>query len=145
MRIVLHVSVFVALITLTACDGEGKKDPDLENPNLVKRPSGLKYLDIKVGDGDEAKKGDLVEVLYIGTLMNGKRFDSNLNRTRPFSFPLGQGKVIAGWDEGVAGMKVGGKRKLIIPPELGYGERGAGDSIPPNATLIFEVELLHVR
>ena len=105
--------------------------------------SGLNITDIKVGDGIKAIPGKRVTVNYRGTLENGKEFDSSYKRA-PFSFPLGAGQVIKGWDEGVAGMKEGGKRRLVIPPELGYGTRGAGGVIPPNATLIFEVELLEV-
>ena len=105
--------------------------------------SGLRITDLVVGSGAEAKAGQKVSVNYRGTLENGKEFDSSYGRG-PFSFPLGGGRVIQGWDEGVAGMKVGGKRKLVIPPDLGYGSRGAGGVIPPNATLIFEVELLAV-
>ncbi len=108
-------------------------------------PSGVKYWDLKVGTGDEATKGKLVTVNYLGTLTNGKKFDSSYDRHEPFQFRLGQGDVIKGWDEGVAGMKVGGKRKLRIPPEAGYGARGAGGVIPPNATLLFTVELLKVQ
>ena len=108
----------------------------------VTTPSGLKYEDIKVGTGDAAAPGQSVSVHYTGTLTDGKKFDSSKDRGQPFEFPLGGGKVIRGWDEGVQGMKVGGVRKLTIPPELGYGARGAGGVIPPNATLIFEVELL---
>ncbi len=111
----------------------------------VTTASGLKYEDLKVGDGTEAKTGDRVQVHYTGWLENGTKFDSSVDRGQPFAFPLGAGRVIRGWDEGVAGMKVGGKRKLTIPPALGYGERGAGGIIPPNATLIFEVELLQVN
>ena len=98
-----------------------------------------------VGTGAEAVKGKIVSVHYTGWLTNGKKFDSSKDRNEAFEFPLGRGHVIQGWDDGVAGMKVGGKRKLTIPPDLGYGTRGAGSVIPPNATLLFEVELLAVR
>ena len=112
-------------------------------------PSGLKIIDIKVGAGPSPKPGQTCVMNYTGRLYdNGKKgakFDSSLDRSQPFSFPIGQHQVIAGWDEGVATMKVGGKRTLIIPPELGYGARGAGGVIPPNATLIFDVELLSVK
>jgi len=118
---------------------------DKKDGEVVTTKSGLKYVDHKKGDGPAAKKGDTVVVHYTGWLTNGKKFDSSLDRKEPFEFPLGAGKVIKGWDEGVAGMQVGGKRKLMIPPELGYGARGAGDDIPPNAELIFEVELLKIK
>lgn len=107
-------------------------------------PSGLRIIDLVIGEGAEAVSGQPVLVNYRGTLANGEEFDSSYSRNQPFSFPLGAGRVIQGWDEGVAGMKVGGKRKLVIPPDLAYGERGAGGVIPPNATLTFEVELLRV-
>ncbi len=107
--------------------------------------SGLIIEDIAVGDGDEAKAGQKVSVHYTGWLTDGTKFDSSKDRNEPFEFPLAARWVIAGWDEGVQGMKVGGKRKLTIPPDLGYGARGAGGAIPPNATLVFEVELLAVK
>lgn len=111
----------------------------------VTTASGLQYVDQTVGNGDAAVAGKTVTVHYTGWLENGKKFDSSVDRGQPFSFPLGAGRVIKGWDEGVQGMKVGGKRKLTIPANLGYGARGAGGVIPPNATLIFDVELLGVR
>ena len=115
------------------------------NAQEVTTPSGLKYVDQVVGTGDVAVAGKTASVHYTGWLENGKKFDSSVDRGQPFSFPLGAGRVIKGWDEGVQGMKVGGKRKLTIPSELGYGSRGAGGVIPANATLIFDVELLGVR
>lgn len=111
---------------------------------MVTTPTGLKYIDKQVGTGAEAVKGKLVSVHYTGRLADGKKFDSSVDRNEPFSFTLGAGQVIKGWDEGVAGMKVGGKRDLVIPASLGYGARGAGGVIPPNAELHFEVELLGV-
>ena len=117
-----------------------------DETKVVTTDSGLKYIDLKVGTGEKAKKGDTVEVHYTGWLKNGKKFDSSVDRGEPFEFKLGAGRVIKGWDEGVAGMKVGGKRKLIIPSKLAYGERGAGGGvIPPNAELTFEVELLKIK
>jgi peptidylprolyl isomerase len=107
--------------------------------------SGLKYVDRVVGTGASPSTGNEVTVHYTGTLENGKKFDSSVDRGQPFTFQIGTGGVIKGWDEGVMSMKVGGKRKLIIPSNLGYGARGAGADIPPNATLIFEVELLEVK
>ena len=108
-------------------------------------PSGLQYDDEVIGDGAEATPGRSVRVHYTGWLTDGTKFDSSQDRGQPFDFHLGAGRVIKGWDEGVAGMKVGGKRKLTIPPDLGYGARGAGGVIPPNATLVFDVELLAVH
>lgn len=104
----------------------------------------LKIDDLKVGKGAMAESGKSVTVHYTGWLTNGKKFDSSLDAKKPFTFQLGAGQVIQGWDKGVVGMKVGGKRKLTIPANMGYGERGAGDVIPPNSTLVFEVELLNV-
>lgn len=107
--------------------------------------SGLIIEDLVVGQGDSAQPGQRVSVHYTGWLTDGQKFDSSKDRNDPFDFPLGRGHVIAGWDEGVAGMQVGGSRKLTIPPHLGYGARGAGGVIPPNATLVFEVELLGIN
>lgn len=112
--------------------------------SMVTTESGLAFEDVVVGDGDVAEAGQYVSVHYTGWLVDGKKFDSSKDRNDPFEFGLGQRQVIAGWDEGVQGMKVGGTRKLTIPPQLGYGARGAGGVIPPNATLIFEVELLGI-
>ena len=121
-------------------------------PNVQQSPGpvmtlagGLKVQDLVVGMGAEAVNGKLLSVHYVGTLENGTKFDSSLDQGLPFSFQIGAGEVIQGWEKGVLGMKVGGKRKLIIPPALGYGSTGAGGMIPPNATIIFEVELLAVN
>jgi FKBP-type peptidyl-prolyl cis-trans isomerase len=129
------------------------KDPPKEKAAMEKpaeskevtTPSGLKYTDVKVGEGEEAKAGQVVSVHYTGRLTDGTKFDSSLDRNQPFSFKLGAGQVIQGWDQGVAGMKVGGKRKLTIPPGLGYGSQSVGGVIPPNSTLVFDVELLGVK
>ena len=140
MRIVLTLSatIFTA-VQITA------EDPT-KAAKVITTKSGLKYVDLKVGKGQLAKKGDRATVHYVGTLTNGKEFDSSRKPGRqPFTFVVGGGRVIKGWDEGVAGMRIGGKRKLIIPPELGYGKRGVGTVIPPNSTLIFEVELLKIK
>jgi FKBP-type peptidyl-prolyl cis-trans isomerase len=138
----------VALAVLATCMPAGRLDA--ADNQVTEMPDGLKYTDTKIGDGATAKAGNKVTVNYTGWLYEngakGKKFDSSLDRNQPFQFTLGAKQVIAGWDEGVAGMKVGGKRTLIIPPELGYGTRGAGGgAIPPNATLIFDVDLLQVQ
>ena len=153
--IVKHV--IVLLITLSVifigCKGEKVESTSNESTgeiskvsaNEVTTESGLKYQDMVVGTGDSPTKGQTAVVHYTGWLTDGKKFDSSVDRGMPFEFPVGMGRVIRGWDEGVLSMKVGGKRKLTIPPELGYGERGAPGAIPPNATLIFEVELLEIK
>ena len=132
----------LVLMGVLMCAANGMAD-------MVATGSGLRYEDHKVGDGAEAVSGKTVDVHYTGWLndgdQKGKKFDSSVDRGKPFSFPLGAGRVIKGWDEGVAGMKIGGKRTLYIPAKLGYGSRGAGRSIPPNADLIFDVELLGIR
>lgn len=124
---------------------QSNQPPSITGENLNTTNSGLRYEDLIVGDGTLAQPGSTVSVHYTGWLQDGTKFDSSLDRNQPFSFQLGQGEVIRGWDEGVSGMKVGGKRRLIIPPDLAYGSQGAGGVIPPNATLIFEVELLGVE
>jgi peptidylprolyl isomerase len=113
--------------------------------NMNTIPSGLQIQDIKIGTGKAVKSGDTISVNYIGTLLNGTKFDSSYDRGQPFETQIGVGQVIKGWDEGMIGMKVGGKRKLVIPPELGYGATGAGTTIPPNSTLVFEVELMGIK
>jgi FKBP-type peptidyl-prolyl cis-trans isomerase len=134
----------LAPATLVSANEQGK-DKDKGEQKVITTKSGLKYIDEKVGDGAEAKTGNTVEVHYTGWLKDGTKFDSSKDRGQPFSFPLGGGRVIKGWDEGVAGMKVGGKRKLIIPFELAYGEAGRPPVIPPKSELTFDVELLRVR
>ncbi|MGE3151003.1 MAG: FKBP-type peptidyl-prolyl cis-trans isomerase [Nitrospiraceae bacterium] len=147
MMTVGAISLSGALISGTGPAGaEDKKgETPMTTAQEITTPSGLKYVDLQVGSGDLAVTGSLVTVHYTGWLIDGTKFDSSVDRRQPFSFPLGAGRVIKGWDEGVAGMKVGGKRKLTIPSDLGYGTRGAGGVIPPNATLLFDVELLEVR
>ena len=122
----------------------GKKKRIMNTEGAITLPSGLKYVEIKEGTGATPKTGQLVEVHYTGWLEDGEKFDSSKDRGKTFEFMIGKGRVIKGWDEGVATMKVGGTRKLIIPSELGYGSQGAGNVIPPDATLIFEVELIGI-
>ena len=131
--------------TTPAAQSGGNTVTQPADSKAVTTPSGLQYIDEVEGNGPQPNKGQIVTVHYTGTLDDGKKFDSSKDRNQPFEFTLGVGQVIKGWDEGVASMKVGGKRKLIIPADLGYGARGAGGAIPPNARLTFEVELLGVR
>jgi len=151
-RLIQHrfITLFIALAILGGASGCGSSDksnttgPTKVSGQPTTTASGLQYWDIVVGSGATAVAGSQVSVHYTGWLTSGEKFDSSLDHGQPFSFPLGGGQVIKGWDEGVAGMKVGGKRQLRIPPELGYGASGAGGAIPPNATLIFDVQLLDV-
>ena len=147
------LGVLVWTITLVACSSPGSDVPD-QPPEMpadiadhlyVTSPTGLKHHDLTIGTGIEAQNGKQITVHYTGWLTTGKIFDSSIKKKRPFSLTLGGGQVIKGWDEGVAGMKKGGKRTLFIPAALGYGARGAGDVIPPNSTLMFEIELIEIK
>ena len=144
-----YIALFAFFAVLAAVSGRAQTDnssPTKVTGKSKKTPSGAEYWDITTGTGATASAGKTVTVHYTGWLAkDGKKFDSSVDRGQPFMFQLGAGQVIKGWDEGVSGMKVGGKRQLRIPPELGYGARGAGGVIPPNATLIFDVELLGVK
>ena len=140
------VLVLVAMAAVAAaCSQSPSAGGSSGGGGEVTTPSGLKYTEVKEGTGAQPQAGQTAVVHYTGWLLDGTKFDSSKDRGQPFSFPLGQGRVIKGWDEGVASMKVGGVRRLTIPPDLGYGARGAGGVIPPNATLTFEVELLDVK
>jgi FKBP-type peptidyl-prolyl cis-trans isomerase FkpA len=154
MSLLLAAALTAVLATAPASADEKKtvtpSEPEKKSESkMTKTPSGLQYEDTKVGTGASPQKGQTCVMNYTGWLWEngakGAKFDSSLDRNTPFSFPIGQGRVIKGWDEGVLTMKVGGKRTLLIPPDLGYGSRGAGGAIPPNATLVFEVELLEVK
>ena len=152
MRILPRAGItFAAAIALFAIGATIMSDPSDAQPapKPVTTSTGLQIIDTKVGTGASPKTGQTAVVHYTGWLSNngakGKKFDSSVDRNEPFEFPIGQGRVIRGWDEGVASMKIGGKRTLIVPPTLGYGAQGAGGVIPPNATLIFDVELLGVK
>jgi len=144
LGIVVGAAVLAALVAACA-QSQAPSGGSGDGGNEVTTASGLKYTDTKVGTGAEAKAGQTAVVHYTGWLTNGTKFDSSKDRGQPFSFPLGGGRVIKGWDEGVQGMKVGGSRKLTIPANLGYGAQGAGGVIPPNATLVFDVDLLELR
>lgn len=139
----------VALVVIAGCQPQTTTMSQLPGiPTTMEKQvthSGLGYIDEVVGTGAQPQTGNKVTVHYTGYLTDGKKFDSSVDRNQPFTFVIGYGQVIKGWDEGVATMKVGGKRKLIIPSQLGYGTRGAGGVIPPNAELIFDVELLEVK
>jgi len=153
---IIFVLAAAALVAaLAACKGGGEEPagnggvmtpgPPAVSGNPIQTGSGLKYIEIKAGSGDSPLPGQTVVVHYTGWLEDGTKFDSSLDRGTPFSFPIGTGQVIAGWDQGLATMQVGGKRRLVIPPELAYGPPGRPPTIPPNATLIFDVELLEIR
>ncbi|ABW26812.1 FKBP-type peptidyl-prolyl cis-trans isomerase [Acaryochloris marina] len=135
----------VAAISVAQTPTSDMHSTDTEDSDYTTTASGLQYRDLVEGTGEQPMLGQMVVVHYTGTLTDGSKFDSSRDRGQPFSFPIGKGRVIKGWDEGVGTMKVGGRRELVIPPDLGYGSRGAGGVIPPNATLVFDVELLRIQ
>jgi FKBP-type peptidyl-prolyl cis-trans isomerase len=148
-KYVVGVAVMLGLTAVFVLAQSAAQKPNTSAPTKVtgegvKTDSGLVYWDIRVGNGAVAKEGSHVRVHYTGWLTNGKKFDSSVDAGKPFDFTIGNGEVIKGWEEGVAGMKVGGKRQLRIPPELAYGAKGYPGAIPPNATLIFDVQLVGV-
>ena len=150
IKYVAGVAVVLGLTAMFVLAQSAARKPNTSAPTKVtgdgvKTDSGLVYWDIRVGNGAEAKEGSHVRVHYTGWLTNGKKFDSSVDAGKPFDFTIGNGEVIKGWEEGVAGMKVGGKRQLRIPPALGYGAAGYPGAIPPNATLIFDIQLLNVE
>ena len=138
------VAAGLVLVAAVGCQGHGGGAQTLDAP-IIRTQSGLQYQDLRIGEGPSPQPGQVAVVHYSGWLTSGQKFDSSYDRKKPFQFHLGRGEVIKGWDEGVVTMKVGGKRKLIVPSKLGYGDRGAGATIPGGATLIFEVELLDVK
>jgi peptidylprolyl isomerase len=140
----LLAAVGPLLLPAFAEQEKGRADASIAGREVI-NPSGLRYVDLRPGQGDEAQTGKIVEVHYVGWLEDGTKFDSSRDREHPFTFRLGTGDAIKGWDEGLLGMKVGGKRKLTIPPELGFGKQGIGSVVPPNAILHYEFELLGVR
>jgi peptidylprolyl isomerase len=149
----LGLMIFVAAVVALGCSSAGtgvgtevmSERGAAVVGEVITTHSGLQYVDLVIGTGASPAAGQKVTVHYTGTLVDGSKFDSSVDRGQPFSFRIGEGMVIKGWDQGVLSMRIGGKRKLIIPPRLGYGSNGAGNVIPPNATLLFEVELLGIE
>ena len=137
-----YLNIIIVLLLAVIIGGCSKKE---NSSGEITTPSGLKYSDIIVGTGESPLPGQIVTIHYTGTLLDGKKFDSSRDRMTPYSFTLGYGQTLAGWEEGVVTMKVGGKRRLVTPPNLAYGSTGVGKVIPPNATVLFEIELLDVK